>query len=588
MPTLTGPRRVYGYNRFTAMITNLKTTKTPQLAPYDVCIVGSGPAGMTVANELADTGLRICILESGQLRFTKHGDTLRTVTSEGIPIKSYSRERVLGGASTTWSGLASPLDPIDFEPRPFLRYSGWPIARDTLLPYYERAVTGYGFPPLELFEPEGFGSIKAHDDRRFCWTALEEKTFLAAIKPQNFGQLWQHIFERSNMDLYLDATLIQLESEVPAAEDSKALRIARGVVRTSTGDTVVVEATIFVVATGGIENARILLNSRDLCPHGLGNEHDQVGRYFMNHPKDPHGLIRLTQPLRELPYYFGCLYQGYAGYGGLRLHETVQQEKACLNAYVRFEPLFPWSDNRGVEALIFFVKHSKFFLNKWKARAQEKIVSVRDYAETGDDTPLQNDRKSALDWIMLVVALLVHFPMVVRYVFARLRAGAHPLIHVIRLRNFMEMEPDPDNRVMLGDAKDVYGQPIPIVRHQTTDVDRQSLIVLHRTLAEEMRQNGLGELVSALEDSTPWPITYDASHHMGTTRMGTDRRTSVVNPDCRLHSVDNVYIVGSSVFPTSGCANPTFTIVALAIRLADHLRDRVLNRCMTRQDASSE
>ncbi len=558
-----------------AMIIDLGKAKTDLLPVYDLCIVGSGPAGLTVANELAASGLRICVLESGQLKFSKHGDQLRQVNSDGIRIKDYSRERVLGGASTTWSGLASPLDPIDFQPRPFLRHSGWPLSRDELLPYYEKATQDYGFAPLKLFEPDGFSEVKAGDDRGLAWTALEEKTFLAAANPQHFGRMFRAIFSQPGVDLYLDATLTRLE-----AGDS-AQRIARGVVRSSSGYHGAVTATVFIIAAGGIENARILLNSRDACPQGLGNEHDQVGRYFMNHPKDPYGLIHLKEPLHELPYYFGCLFQGYAGYGGIRFKDRAQIEKGCLNSYVRFEPLFPWSDNRGVESLIFLVKRSAVLLERWKARAKERIVSLRDYAETGDDTELQNDRKTWLDWLGLFVAIAANFPMVLRYVMARLREGAHPAIHTIRMRNFMEMEPAPENRVTLSDKTDAYGQPIPHVYHQTTVLDRQSLIALHQTLATEVRDMGLGELASELETCEPWPITYDASHHIGTTRMGADPATSVVTPDGRLHSVDNVYMAGSSVFPSSGCANPTFTIVALAIRLAEHLRENVFQDRLT-------
>ncbi len=555
------------------MIIDLGKAKTDPLPVYDLCIVGSGPAGLTVANELATSGLRLCVLESGQFKFTKHGDQLRQVKSAGIRIKDYSRERAFGGASTTWAGLASPLDPVDFRTRPFLRHSGWPISREDLLPYYEKATQDYGFASLKLFGTDGFRDVKAGDDRAFAWTNLEEKTFLAAANPQHFGRMFRSIFTDSQpgVDLYLNATLIRLEPD-PSA---KGQRITHGIIRTSTGHSTTIEATVFIIATGGIENARILLNSRDGCPAELGNEHDQVGRYLMNHPKDPYGLIHLREPLHELPYYFGCLYQGYAGYGGIRLKEHVQSEQGCLNTYVRFEPLFPWSDNRGVESLIFLVKRSTLLFETWKARAKERIVSLRDYAETGDDSELQNDRKTWWDWIGLFGAITANFPMVLRYVLARLQEGAHPTIRVIRMRNFMEMEPDPENRVVLSDETDVYGQPVPSVYHQTTALDRKSLITLHQTLAAEVTQMGFGELSSELETCDPWPITYDASHHLGTTRMGTDPKTSVVTPDCRLHSIENVYVAGASVFPTSGCANPTFTIVALAIRLAEHLREQV-------------
>ncbi|MHC4892915.1 MAG: GMC oxidoreductase [Planctomycetota bacterium] len=142
----------------------------------------------------------------------------------------------------------------------------------------------------------------------------------------------------------------------------------------------------------------------------------------------------------------------------------------------------------------------------------------------------------------------------------------------MRLRNFMEMEPDASNRVTLDDRVDVLGSALPHVRHETTELDRRSLVELHRALAPAFEAEGLGRLVSDLEGQPEWPITQDASHHLGTTRMGVDPRHSVTDSEGRLHSVPNVTMAGGSLFPTSGCANPTFTIVALSIRIAQRLR----------------
>jgi choline dehydrogenase-like flavoprotein len=145
------------------MIHDLGTWRGGDLPHYDVAVVGSGPAGMTVTNELAGSGLRVVVLESGGLRPTPLGDALRIVRSEGIEIRDSSRERVLGGASTTWAGLSSPLDAIDMEARPILSVPGWPIAREELVPYWERA-TRYRFPPLEMFATGGFDVLRGRGD----------------------------------------------------------------------------------------------------------------------------------------------------------------------------------------------------------------------------------------------------------------------------------------------------------------------------------------------------------------------------------------------------------------------------------------
>lgn len=533
---------------------------------YDICIIGSGAAGGVVAAELAGSGLSVCVLESGVKRVTRRGDELKEVQSVGIHVKDYSRERVLGGATTTWAGLSAPLDPADLEPRSFLAHSGWPLQRTELDPLYEEAAQRYRFPRLQAFTPDGFGSLRATGDLVPEWTVLEEKVFLAADEPQNFGKEVSHVYEGDGADLWLDASVTQLrgsQGDVSHAE-----------VRTRSGKVVALKAKAFVVATGGIENARLLLNSTDSGPEGLGNEHDQVGRFMMNHPKNYGGILHLTKPVESLPYYFGCLHEGFAGYGGLRFPEKELSERRLMNSYVRLEPLFPWSDSQGIEALVLIAKRSKFFVDRMRKKSRKEVVELRDYAETGDDSDLQNSRRSIFGFVPLLFTILFDAPKVTRYLWSRVVSKKRPLIRKARLRNFMEMEPRPENRVRLADDVDAHGMRLPLVEHETSELDRRSLVELHEVLVEEFERSGVGRLETNLSGSDPWPITQDASHHIGTTRMGVDPQTSVVDRDLKLHGADNVYMAGASVFPTSGCANPTYTIVALSIRLARTLKAR--------------
>lgn len=495
------------------MISDLDESDLEKLPEYDVCIVGSGPAGAVLARELRHWGLRIAVLESGKDHPTPLGSRLRTVVSEGLVIREDSRERVLGGASTTWTGLSALLDPIDLEPRHWAGTTGWPIKHEDLLAWYEGAAARYRFPPprdFELGASPQLRKLRAAGMLRPVWERLEEKIFLAADPPQNFGAEWKVTYAGPTVDLWLDATVLELAGE------SNPRRVAYGRVRSSGGRVRLLRARVFVLATGAIENARILLLSRSLWPEGLGNDTDQVGRYLMNHPKGYKGVVRFQPPVADLPYFFGCLQRGVSGYAGLRLRESEQRRLGVLNSYVRLEPLIGWTGNAGAQ------------------------------------------------WL-------------VRFGFSRLFRG-RARIRAARVRNFMEMEPDPENRVLLSEVHDEYGQPVALVRHRPTARDRRSLIELHTALAEEFSRTGIGRLDDRVDDGDPWPIDMDASHHMGTTRMGTDPATSVVNPDLRLHEVENVYLAGSSVFPTGGCANPTYTIVALSIRLADHLEREVLRR----------
>ena len=546
------------------------TKETPS-GHYDICIVGSGPAGLTLANELASSGKRIAVIESGEVGKTPYADALREVKNTGeIFIRPSSRERVLGGASTTWSSLSAPLDQIDLENRPYLSHStGWPLTLSDLKPYYRRT-TQYGFPSLESFDGSWLAEARDAGDFAFSSSRILEKTFIAKDPPWNFGQKLHSIFNAHNVDLYLNATVTSLSSK----KDTQQTYVTSADIRTPNNDARKISAKMFVLATGGLENARLLLLSRNTNPHGLGNNHDQVGRYLMNHPKGNFGIIKLTKPVKNLPHLFGYLRDGWSGYAGIRLQDDSERSLKVLNSYLRFEPIFSWTDSQGITALIIIVKKAKRFLNWWKQK-QKNIVQLRDWNETGDEVNEKRGFNQKINWLSSVWTIITDMPAIFSYIYYRLNNKKELLVKTVRLRNFMEMEPIPENRLTLSDKLDANGNALPSVALNTSTLDRRSLIELHRLFGEEIEKNKIGTLESDLEKVRPWPINAEASHHLGGTRMGIDPLTSVVNSDLRVHGVENLYICGGSVFPTSGCANPTYTICALAIRLADFIKKEI-------------
>ncbi len=506
---------------------------------YDICIIGAGPVSITLATELAaDTkmaGKRICVLESGSLKTSPYGNALRKVQNLGeIATKPSSRERVLGGATLMWGGGSAPMDAIDLEFRPFLSNpAGWPVSAAELAPFYERT-TAYGFPPLALFETTDDSNNMLVNTSR-----LNGKRFIASVPPWDFVKKHQWIFYGPNVDLWLDATVLKLNS---TRDTSGAVSVTSASIRSQNGTERTISAKIFVMAAGGLESARLLLLSRDTNPSGLGNERDQVGRYLMNHPKGNVGTFRLKRGSpHNIPYPFGNAKNGWVGYTGFRLSESAQRELGLLNSYFRLEPIFPWTNNKGVKALLGIIKHQ----------------------------PAKESR------LAQYFSIVINLPTIAAFALYRLRGKKGFRAKAGELRNFMEMEPLPENRLTLSDERDENGLPVPAVNVNTSALDRKSLIELHRIFAEEMEKNGVGTLESNLAERAPWPINFDASHHLGGTRMGKDPKTSVADANLRVHTVSNLYICGGSVFPTSGCANPTYAMCALAVRLADTLKKKM-------------
>jgi len=558
------------------MIIDLRKKTNNPGQTYDIVIIGAGPVGITLANEFRNTNLNIAVLESGGKKVDDVHDQLRETICNGISIKDHSRERVLGGASTTWSGLSSPLDPIDYKIRSFVPLSGWPLKAEELESYYDKAAAHYHFPEMDLYRGDGFKKVKEKGDLQLLMTEVSEKIFLAKETALDFGTAFKDLFTEDCCDLFLDATVTKL-----VKSDSNDSVVAVDVI-SSLFEKIRVDAKIVIVATGGLENPRLLLQS------DLGNTLDQVGRYMMNHPKNNFGVIKLKKPAKDSPYYFGCMVDGNVGYAGLRLSEEVQVKKEVLNSYVRFEPLFPWTDNIGVEALVALVKNAQLIIKNFSKLNKGKVVSLRDYSETGDDSELQSGRKGYFHFLKLFCYIAINPAAVFSYLYYRIIPGAVPGVKRVRLRNFMEMAPVAENRVTLGSKKDIYGLPLPAIAHKPSELDKRSLRELHKNLKDEIQTSGVGKLISTLDTVDPWPVDHDASHHLGTTRMGDNPETSVVDKDCKIHGIKNVFMAGGSVFPTSSCVNPTFTMVALSIRLADFLKLNMFNIQEQEQEQEQE
>lgn len=510
----------------------------------DICVVGAGAAGLALALELRGSALRVCVLEAGGERPDRATQSLLQGEAPfyGETGLEETRLSCLGGTTRVWSGWCRPLDPAVFEPRSGVDEDGWPFPREHLDPFYERAQAVCGLGPFDYDVPRwrsGVGAPLPLDPE------LVETRLFQMSPPTRFGRAYHETLRRArDLRLLLRAPCIELVTE------GGAPRVAAARCATLGGNTFAVRARFFVLAAGGIENARLLLLSDRDRPGGLGNAHGLVGRYFMEHPYVTAGRLQLkpsSPPLRFYHWHRVSRDDGRVRVRGAFAVPRARVRAERLTNAVLF-PLPPWESaptldspgGRALRAIATMLRRGWFPGDGW-SHAREAL---------GDP----------------VGTLGALYQRLVRPRIGLPDASAGP----VRIRAFCEPVPRRSSRVELTGSRDRLGRRRVRVAWEPSELEIRSLERGFELLARAVREAGLGRMEWSL-DSGDVRIE-GGRHHMGTTRMHADPRRGVVDPGGRVHGVDNLFVAGSSVFPTAGVANPTLTIVALAIRLADHLK----------------
>ncbi len=509
------------------MLIDSRTLPSGHVAKADICILGAGAAGITLARALANAKRRICLLESGGLNLDLPTQNLYRGTSIGWPYwpLEASRIRFLGGTTNHWGGACIPLSEIDFEEREWVPESGWPISREELLPFYGSAQDVFGLGPFE-YDPEKWATSEfpyvRFPDGRVISGMLQK-----AVR-KRFGLVYREELANSgDIDTYLYANALSVDTNDFANHVTK---ISCGCL---SGTRFSVQAKTFILALGGIETARLLLLSRGTQSTGLANQNDLVGRFFSDHPFFSNlGLIIVTDPSVNFSLYLRSRVRDTDMQAHFELAPAVQRAERLLHTRIhvreqtwglyRYDPNPSVADRllRKVEALAHrFTGH------------QDQVPTPSDFGEP---------------------------------------SGAR----LLRLGAWSEVIPRRDSRVYLGKERDGLGLERVVLDWRVGSVEKESLRRSLRLFGEAIGLAGLGRARIELDNESPWPWLGGGEpglHHMGTTRMSDDPKRGVVDRNCRVQGINNLFIAGSSVFPTYGVANPTLTIVALALRLADHI-----------------
>ena len=515
----------------------------------DVCVAGAGAAGIAIATELAGSDVDVVLIESGGFEHDEETNALNVGRSEGLPYARLEacRSRYFGGSTNCWAGWARPFELEDLEQRSWVKDSGWPIRHTDLGGYWERAARMIGLGDMD-FDPESWARRIAHPRGRFLSLDGGRITnqVLQFSPPARFGQLYRADLERAaNIRCLLHANVVGLKTDA----DSRVVERVR--VATLTGSTLEISARIVVLAMGGIENPRILLLPSLEAPEGLGNRYGLVGRYFMEHSSFHAGYLLPTPGGAPLDLYDATFshhdgdfsVDGVSAAAYLSVDPKVRQEEGLLRDRTFLHTVFAGEGTLGTEALLRLAGRTPADRRSGSSRADAWMV--------------------ARHWPRVVLgAVGRHF---------RIRA----LARSVRVLTIVEPEPTPESRIILGKETDALGVPRAVVSWYLTDNVRRTFVRVQQLLAEELSRFGVGTFVP-VELPDPW--TRDmrwCRHHIGTTRMASDPKRGVVDADCRVHGVANLYVAGSSVFPTAGSDLPTLTIVALALRTADHVRTRL-------------
>ncbi|MDB5410894.1 MAG: oxidoreductase [Rhodospirillales bacterium] len=516
----------------------------------DLCIVGSGAAGITIARRFAAGGIRTCLLESGDLDFDWDVQDLAKGENSGHPYYPLDacQMRFFGGNTNAWAGWCRPFDPIDFQERPWVPDSGWPFERQELDRWYSEA---HEVCQLKTREYDPAGSVERLSDRRANLLGFDpakvEPTIYHFSPPTRFGRVYRNEIDRSDsVRCLLNAHVLG----VRAAVDCRSVEHVD--VGTLAGNRFRVAAKVFVLAAGGIENARLLLLSNDVAPAGLGNDHDLVGRYFMEHPHTKRTVIALDRRVPIGLYGLTFYHRGLAA--RLALPPELQRTEQILNYSANLHQVYYGHETPG------WIAFRKFIFSLMPSRDTDPYVRF---------PPLDLKRLTARD----VWHIASQLDRVTVAAFLQWRQPLR-LVRKFLLESKSEQAPNRDSRVtLLHHERDAFGLPRARLAWRTLGIDRRTAVRGEEIVNEELHRLRIGRLEDLPEsDVEGWPRNLEGGwHQIGTTRMHQDPRRGVIDADCRVHGMENLFIGGSSVFPTAGAAPPTLTIVAMALRLAAHL-----------------
>ena len=494
----------------------------------DICIIGAGAAGISMALEWINTPYKVILLEGGGFEYDDKVQELykgKMTGQSNFPLKS-ARLHMFGGSTGHWGGMCSTFDPIAFQKRDWVPLSGWPFSQADLMPFYMRSQNYLDIQDMEfdstVWQKKDPSLVPLPFTKHF-WPKIWRFS-----GPTRYGTKYKDtIVNAKNIYLYTFANATDIRT------NDTVNSVSEIIVKNHAGKTHTVVAKHYVLACCAIQNSRMLLASNKQAPNGLGNDNDLVGRHFMDHAEIHAGELWLNDA-NALKYY---MYKPPRAKAELALKPESQAQFQILNGITSLSPL---ELDKKIPPL------SKTWSGE-DPRKNWKVVSEADLDARGNK---------------------------IERLFASKEHQSYRL--VVRL----EQQPNPNSRVLLDKELDSLGVPRAILHWDMTAVEKRSLRKIIELIGKEAGLSAFGRVkmdVSLQDEKNPELPEHTSGgwHHMGTTRMDNDPKRGVTDGNGKVHGIDNLYTAGSSNFTTGGGVNPTLTVVAVSIRLSDHIKEKI-------------
>jgi hypothetical protein len=493
--------------------------------PFDACVIGTGPAGVTLARKLAERGFTVALMEGGGLDLEPESQELyegEVVGLDYYPLEQ-ARLRMFGGASMHWGGRCRELDALNFQPLGWAPLSGWPISKDDLDPYQPEADTILDLIPVA--DAPDLPLVQAEDRFRHIQYRYSP--------PTRFGEKYRDEIAASQaITCFYNANVVDLRLDEALGTITSASFMSF-----ADGDAgFEVKARVFALCLGGMENPRMLLNCTSQLPAGIGNAHDVVGRYFCEHPHILLGQVYFAEPIPE--------------------------------ADVKAEPERAYAPTEALMRQNEILDFSLLVTPNIEPPLELQTELVRSAGCVTDFTARLTERVLGRDLDCQRGGLGMYFAQGDSHHALQGRVAVHAEQSLVR-----------DSRIMLSDDTDRFGLRRIRFDWHIAEIDYRTLETAVLELGAHYAEQGIGRIQLdnwLLVEPRQLPglgqgMRVGGHHHMCATRMSDDPTEGVVDADCRVHGVTNLYMGGSSAFATPGFANPTYTIVQLALRMGDHL-----------------